>query len=241
MKTAAFFLALLALSCQLRAATAYQALEYLTDRKGSEALADVFIVRGEGGKSQPEEWIIFRGRSNGTAFQTTGIRADGKISSGTASAREAGLPPHSRPINFSVLNLDTNAAWNIAKRQARKENFRFNRADYELSTHPIAGAPAWTLRLFNDDRSTMGVLVLSGATGEVLNSLKLYRYQIVDEDGYQNLITRREPWGYRALRSVGRWFSQTGEAYGHDLMRAAGTAEEILVDKRTRSLTDDSR
>jgi len=242
MKIAAFTLALLALSGSLHAAaTAYQALEHLNDQKGPAALEQVFIVRGEGGAPQPEEWIVFRGRPNAAAFQTTGIRTNGQILSGTASASEADLPPHAQPVNFSVLNLDTNAAWNIAKRHARRENFRFSRADYQLTTHPIAGVPAWTMRLFNEDRGTLGVIVLSGATGEVLNPLRLYRYKVEDVDGREELITKREPWGYRAMRSIGRWFSRTGEAYSHDLLRAAGTAEEILVERRTRDLSEDAR
>ena len=242
MKLVVLIFTLLALSGPLQAAaTAYQALEHLSERRGAAALANVFMVRGEGGGPQPEEWIVLRGRSNGATFQAEGIRTNGQILSGKASADEVGLPPHAQPVNFSVLNLDSNAAWNIAKREARKENFSFGRADYELSTHPLAGVPAWTLRLFNEDRGTLGVLVLSGATGEVLSRLRFYRYSVADSNGTPELITKREPWGYRALRSVGRWFGRTGEAYGHDLLRAAGTAEEILVDRRTRDYSEDAR
>ena len=242
MKHAALTLAIFAIAQSLHAsATAYQALEYLTERKGDDVLDQVFVIQGRGGDSQPKEWVLFRGRSNASTFQTMKIRDDGRISTGTASSREAELQPHALPVNFSVLNLDTNAAWNIAKRVARKESFRFTEIEYRLATHPVAMVPAWTLRLFNEKNKTMGEVVLSGATGEVLNPLRLYRYYVEGTDGQEQLVTRREPWSNRAMRSIGRWFSRTGEAYGHDLMRAAGTAEEILVDRRTRDLSEDAR
>lgn len=243
MKSAALSIALLALwSSPLRAeATAYQALEYLGKHRGADALERVFIVRGKNGDPQPEKWVVFRGRPNAPVFQTTDIRSNGRILSGKASASEAGLPPHAQPVNFSVLNLDTNAAWDIARRHARKEKFRFQRADYELTTDPLAGVPAWTLHLFDEEHGVMGILVLSGATGEVLRPLKRYRYHIEEVNGRAQLVTENEPWGTRAMRSIGRWFSRTGDAYGHDLLRAAGTAEEILVDQRTRDLSEDVR
>ncbi len=222
-------------------ATAYQALEYYSNRKGSNALDNVFVVRGEGGLPQPGEWTVYRGRPNAPTFQATGIKANGSILTGTASARTVGLEPHAQKVNFSVLNVDSNAAWHIAKREARKEDFKFGRIDYVLKTNPIAGVPAWSMRLFNEDRAYVGELTISGATGEVLHPLKLYRYAVEDVDGQPTLATAREPWGQRAWRSIGRWFGNTGNAYGKDMLRAAGTAEVILVGERTRHFADDAR
>lgn len=222
-------------------ATAYQALEYYANSRGSNALENVFVVRGEGGLPQPGEWIVYRGRPNAPAFQTTGIKANGTILTGSASASSTGLEPHAKKINFSVLNVDSNAAWHIAKREARKENFKFGRIDYVLKTNPIAGVPAWSMRLFNEDKAYVGELTISGATGEILYPIKLYRYTVEDVDGQPTLATAREPWANRALRSVGRWFSRAGTAYGKDMVRAAGTAETILVGERTRHFADDAR
>ncbi len=242
MKTAALIFACLALTQPLHAdATAYQALSRLSEQKGEKMLERVFIVRGEGGASQPEEWVVFRGRSDSAIFQTTRIRSNGRIASGTATVREEDLPLHTPPLNFTILNLDTNAAWEIAKREAGKEDFRFNRADYQLTTHPLARVPAWTMRLLNEEQGTLGVITLSGATGEVLNSLKLYRYGMVEVEGVQEVVTIREAWGERASRSIRRWFSRTGSAFGHDVLNASGTTEEIVVERRTRHFSEDSR
>jgi hypothetical protein len=221
-------------------ATAYQALEYYSGSR-KNAFDNIFVVRGEGGLPQPGEWTLFRGRSNGPSFQTTAIKANGVILTGDAPARVVGLEPHAQEINFSVLNVDSNAAWQIAKREARKEGFKFGRVDYVLKTNPIAGVPAWSMRLFNEGRATVGELTISGATGEILYPLKLYRYAVEEVDGQPTLATVREPWITRATRSVGRWFGQTGRAYGKDLVRATGTAEEIVVGERTRHFADDAR
>lgn len=239
MKNFILLLALFASVSASSAATAYQALQYFANSRGDDALDHVMVVRGEGGGPQPEEWIVYRGRANAPFFQASGIKASGVVLSGTASARVVGLQPHAVAVNFSVLNLDSNAAWKIARREARKESFSFERVDYELKTNSIANVPAWTLRLFNEKKGTVGELTLSGATGDVLHPLKLYRFKVEEVDGQPELLTAREPWLNRALRSVGRWFSRTGTAYGKDLLRAAGTTEEILVEKRTRDYTED--
>ena len=220
--------------------TAYEALQDLVAERGERALENVVVVRGEDGTPQPAEWIVYRGPTNARAFQAAGIRSGGHVLSGVASAREVGLEPHAQKVNFTVLNLDSNSAWHIAKREARKENFRFGRVDYELKTNPLGGVPAWSLRLFNEKTRYVGELTLSGATGAVLHPLKLYRYSVEDEGGRETLLTTREPWIRRAGRSVGRWFSQTGTTYGRDMLRAAGTAEEILVGKRTRDYSEDA-
>lgn len=240
MKITVLFLTMLAAAVSAHAqATAYQALEYLTDRKGGRMLEDVFVVRGDGGNPQPAEWIVYRGQPNGALFQATGIKSSGLILSGTAPRQDLDLQPHARRINFSVINLDSNGAYRIAQRLARNENFTFGRVDYELKTNNLGAVPAWTLYLFNEKKRYMGELTLSAATGEVLHPLKLHSYKVEDVDGRSELVTVREPWPRRAIRSVGRWFSQTGTVYGTDLRRAAGTTEEILVGRRSLHFTED--
>ncbi len=239
MKIFVLFLALFVSVSALPAATAYQALQYFANSRGDDVLNHVMVVRGEGGGPQPEEWIVYRGRANAPFFQASGIKASGVVLSGTAPARVVALQPHALPLNFSVLNLDSNAAWKIARREARKDNFPFDRVDYELKTNSIANVPAWTLRLFNEKKGLVGELTLSAATGDVLRPLELHRFLVEDVDGQPELVTVREPWLNRAMRSVGRWFNQTGSVYGKDLLRAAGTAEEILVEQRTRDYTED--
>ncbi len=221
--------------------TAYEALQSLTASRGEAALDDVFVVRGTGGTPQPETWVLYRGRLLDRTLQTTLIQDQGNIGFGKIPAREVGLEPHAQKVNFTVINVDSNAAWNIAKRAARKENFRFQRADYELKTNPMAGVPAWSLRLFNDQKSYLGELTISAATGEVLHPLRLHRFRMEDVDGRTELVTVREPWPRRAVRSVGRWFSQTGTIFGKDLRRAAGTAEDIVIGKRTRDYSEDAQ
>lgn len=240
MKPILCLLALLSTSGLLpAAATAYQALQHLSASRGEKALSNVFLVRGEGAGALPEEWIVFRGKTNAPAFQTTGIKSSGVFVNGSASARTMNLQPHAQPINFSILNLDSNSAFKVANRVARKEGLSFNRVDYELRTNELVGVPAWTLRLFNEKRHYFGEVTISGATGEILRPLKLRRYTVEEIDGETIIASVPEPWVKRALRSVGRWFNRTGSAYGHDMLRAAGTAEEIVVGKRTRHFSED--
>lgn len=235
-----FLMSLLCLASGLSAAdTAYVALQDLAKQGGTKKLGDVMLLRGEGGDPQPQEWIVFRGPMNARTYQGYGIRTGGGILGAKVPAATLGLEPHAQQIEFSMLSLDSHGAWQIAKREARKENFRFGRVDYELKTNPMAGVPAWSLRLYNEKKHYLGELTLSAATGEVLSPLRLRKFTVVEENGVPVLVTKPEPWPRRAGRSVGRWFSQTGTAFGRDLLRAAGTAEEIVIGRRTRDFSED--
>jgi len=216
------------------AATMYQALEHFADERGSDALDSVMLIRGEGGQPQPAEWIVYRGGAKDSEFRAEGITSSGRVLSGKASARELNLPPHAERVNFSMLSVDSNAAFRIATQEARKENFSFDRIDYELRANSLAGVPAWSLRLFNESKSYLGELTLSAATGEILRPLQLHSYAVKDVGGQEKLVMVREPWARRAVRSVGRWFSQTGTTFGKDTLRGLGTAEEIAIGNRTR-------
>lgn len=220
--------------------TAYLALQDIVDARGESALQNVFVVRGDNGAPQPSSWTVFRGHNRSLGFEATRIREGGRISSAKVPAEEVGLVPHAQKVNFSVLNVDSNTAWNIAKGEARKENLRFQRIDYELRTSSKLGVPVWSMRLFNDEKSYMGELTISGATAAVVRPLRLSRFTIEVVDGRQEIVAVREPWARRAVRSVGRWFSQTGTVFGKDLLRAAGTTEEIVIGKRSRSFSEDA-
>ncbi|HWL52640.1 MAG TPA: hypothetical protein VNQ90_09405 [Chthoniobacteraceae bacterium] len=222
-------------------ATAYQALRYATKREGDRVLEDVYLIRGAGGRPQPDQWVLFRGSRDAPYFRTTKVREDGRITTGKAAAWAQGLPPDALPLNLTILNLDTHAAWNIATRHAEREGFRFDCVDYELTTHPLARVPAWTMYLFNEPLGMVGIITLSGATGEVLNRLKLFYYTIEATGEIREIVTIRERWETRASRSIHRWFSRTGEAYGHDLYNATGSTEEILIQRRTRHFSEDAR
>lgn len=235
-----FFLALLALVTSAHAqTTAYLALQEMVAARGDDALENVFVVRGNDGAPQPAAWMVFCGHNRDKGFEATQVRKGGRISSAKVPATEVGLVPHAQKVNFAILNVDSNTAWNIAKGEARKENFQFQRIDYELRTSSKLGVPVWSMRLFNDEKHYMGELTISGATAEVVRPLKLSRFTIEDVDGRHEIVTVREPWARRAVRSVGRWFSQTGTVFGKDLLRAAGTTEEIVIGKRSRAFSED--
>lgn len=218
---------------------AYQALNHLLAEEGPRALENVILIEGGDGHPHPGEWLVYQAPSRSSFSRVSGIPAHGPIRTGEAPPEDLDLGPHPQAINFSLLNLDSNAAWKIAKKEARKENFSFDRVDYALKFQSQGGVPAWSLRLYNEKKSYLGELTISGATGEILRPLKLHKYTVEDLNGQETLVMVEEPWIRRAVRSVGRWFSQTGTAYGHDLLQAAGTAEDILVEQRTRDFSED--
>jgi len=211
------------------AATAYQTLQYLVQERGDGVLKGVMLIKGEGGAPFPEDWHLFRGGPNSAVFQTVAVSGRGNIINGRSAAREAGLPPHAEPINFSILNVDSNSAFRIATREAKREHFDFDHIDYRLQTNTLAGVPAWTMTMYNPAKGYLATLTISGTNGVVLRPLAIHSYVVEVINGQPEVVRTQESFYRRAMRSVGRWFCQTGSTFGKDIVKSLRTSEEIYI------------
>jgi hypothetical protein len=227
-------ISLLILGCiaSLRAdLTAYQALERLESLRGSEALENIIAIRSYDAKPGTSEWVV--SRRLGSKFQPAEIvSSTGSPRRGDVALAAQDLPLHAERLRFSMLNMDSDAALRIARKQIG--GFRYDFVDYSLFMYPLAGTPAWTLSFYNPEKQRMARLTISGTTGATLRPVEYLVYELSDSTRPATVATFQEPFHERALRSIGNWFSRTGSIFGQDSLRALSTTEEILVGDRTR-------
>lgn len=164
MRKALLAIALLASSHAARAATAYEALQTLGKLKGEAVLDNVTEVRGEKGAPEPRTWKITGKNSAGGA--------GGKEYSvqGRQIASERAASPAGSALNMNQLSLDSDGAYTVAERQAKKAGFAYDHASYTLRSGTKSGSPVWEVRLSDENSGSIGRVNISATTGNVLSS-----------------------------------------------------------------------
>ena len=173
MRTALLAFAIIIASQSARAATAYEALRILGEKKGEAFLDNTTEVRGEKGAPEPKVWKI---TVKNSAASTNGkiFSVQGKQIAGDRPAAASGAA-----LNMSQLSLDSDGAHTVAEREAKKTAFAYDHASYWLHAGSKSGAPVWEVRLTDEQSGGAATVNISATTGKVLST-----------DG---LSTRRKP------------------------------------------------
>ena len=173
MRTALLVIASIIASQAAHAATAYEALRILGEKKGEAFLDNTTEVRGEKGAPEPKVWKI---TVKNSAASTNGkiFSVQGKQIAGDRAAAASGAA-----LNMSQLSLDSDGAHTVAEREAKKTAFAYDHASYWLHAGSKSGAPVWEVRLTDDQSGNAATVNISATTGKVLST-----------DG---LSTRRKP------------------------------------------------
>lgn len=214
--------------------SAYQALERMTALKGPRALEHVIAVRSFDAAPHPSVWIVSR-RQASRYLPADLITPAGKLQQGTADLSAYELPLHAQPLRFSMLNMDSGAAFRIADRAISRHHFSYDWVDYSLFMYPLAGTPAWTLTFYNPKHQRLARVTISATTGAILRPPEFLVYLLEDSSRpLAGVETLQEPFHQRAWRSITKWTSRTFGIFGRDTLRALSTTEEILIGDRTR-------
>ncbi len=164
MRTALLAFAVAIASQAAHAATAYEALRVLGEKKGEAFIDNTTEVRGEKGAPEPKSWKITvksaAGSVNGKTFTV-----QGKQLSADRAARTEGAS-----LNMSQLSLDSDGAHTVAEREAKKTAFAYDHASYWLHSGSKSGAPVWEVRLIDEQSSNVATVNISATTGKVLSS-----------------------------------------------------------------------
>jgi hypothetical protein len=229
--------------------TAYEALGVLKKAKGDAILKQLVEVRGETGQPQPQSWTVVMADPTARAGIREFVVTNGEI----ASER---TPVHGYPagsgvlpgINFSRLNVDSDAVFKLANKQAFDAKVGFHSVDYALRTNADDDSPMWVVHLFDYMGAPVGSLRLSAENGSILSALRL------DPDARQKPVAKATPaptpksgkkpaasatpeptpvfkggvFGYveRTAKKVGTTVKKTS-------LNVAGTVQEVLTGERT--------
>ncbi len=137
-----------------RAANAYDAMRIVGQQKGEAILEKITEVRGSKGTPQPSVWKI------STASSSYDVRASKIISTSAGRALS--------PLSLSDLKLDSDGAHTVAEREAKKQGFEYDYADYSLRTG-TKSTPVWEVRLVDDRSRRTATLNIGADTGKIIS------------------------------------------------------------------------
>ena len=164
MRTALLAIAIIIASQTARAATAYEALRILGEKKGEAFLDNTTEVRGEKGAPEPKVWKITvkssAGSASGKVFSVQGKQLAGDRSTGANGAA----------LNMSQLSLDSDGAHTVAEREAKRTAFAYDHASYWLHAGSKSGAPVWEVRLSDEQSGGTATVNISATSGKVLST-----------------------------------------------------------------------
>ena len=164
MRTALLALAVIVASHAARAATAYEALRVLGEKKGEAFLDNTTEMRGDKGAPEPKSWkITVKSAAGSTSGKTYTVQ--GKQIAGERAGRAEGAA-----LNMSQLSLDSDGAHTVAEREAKKTAFAYDHASYWLHSGSKSGAPVWEVRLIDDQSGSAATVNISATTGKVLST-----------------------------------------------------------------------
>ena len=223
-----------------RGATAYEALRVLGKQKGEALLDSVIEVRGDKGKPQPAVWKVTvkdaTARGGAKEYSVQGSRLTGEQ---MPIAKTAGSP-----MNMSQLNLDSDGVHQIAEREAKKVNFAYDHATYQLLAGSRGGSPVWEIRLVDEQTGEAGTLTLAATTGAVLSSDGLTRRSSVAKAAPTPVPARPQPQPARQSEKPERIaeapnqsFSPGVQRVGDDLSRFVGRVGRHMS-RRGRQIGD---
>ncbi len=163
MRTALLVFAIIIASSAARAATAYEALRILGEKKGEAFLDNTTEMRGENGAPEPKVWkITVKSAAGSTSGKIFSVQ--GKQLAGDRAARSDGSA-----LNMSQLSLDSDGAHTVAEREAKKTAFAYDHANYWLHAGSKSGAPVWEVRLTDEQSGNTATVNISATTGKVLS------------------------------------------------------------------------
>lgn len=218
--------------------SAYSALR-AAQQTGS--LGDLVEVEGDRGEPRPQTWkLLFK---DSTA--RGGVR-EVEVSGGVVVAQRTPLRGSSgvaamQPIALPQLNLDSDAVFDIANRQAAANKLGFSWVDYSLRSHSVTGAPLWALKLYDNMGANVGRMSVSAVDGSIVVPLGGVAQPRSDESTSTFGDT---PAGQRVggvVNSVTGAVERTAKGVSNAAMRGVGTVQEVFTGERTVGPKDEDQ
>ena len=228
--TLAFGFWLAAASARADGGTAYLALK--AAQQGTDSSASLIEVTGERGEPQPQEWKVVLGDPAARG----GIReivASGDVIVSQRTPVKGYTGVGSQPsIALTRLNLDSDRAFEIANKQAIARRVGFSWVDYTLRADAAGGAPVWTLRLYNNMGSNVGVTQISAENGSVVAPLEASEPPPTESaEQFSDSSAGKTIGG--VIGRVGGTLGGVANTVKDTTLRTVGTVQEFLTGERT--------
>jgi hypothetical protein len=150
----------------LQAATAYEALRVVGKQKGDASLDRVIEVRATRGVPAPGVWKVVVADQDARG----GIREFDVKGTALTGDRTPPTAPNGQALNMNQLNLDSDGAYTVAEREAKKSGFAYDYVNYTLRSGGREAAPVWEIRLVDEQNGNTALLSMGADNGKLLAS-----------------------------------------------------------------------
>lgn len=211
--------------------SAYHALRVATLNAGGAAR--LVEMTGDRGEPEPAKWtMLFSDPTARGGVREVVVSGETIVAQRTPLRGFAGVG--SDPVmDLRRLNVDSDAAFQIANGQASDARLGFHWIDYTLRTNTSTGAPMWVMRLKDHMGAPVGVIQISAEDGSVIMPLRVESASRQDENtsNFADTTPGRQIGGViGTVESVGR---NTVRRVSDATLRAVGTVQEVLTGERT--------
>jgi hypothetical protein len=227
----ALFLATMALvgTVQADPTGAYSALRAAQKVASTGTLVE---VKGERGEPMPQQWVILYSDPQARGGVREVVVANGSVlSQRTPLNGYSGIGAQA-PIKLSRLNLDSDAVFKIANKQAQEQEIGFNWVDYKLQAESSTGSPVWVMRLFDSMGAQVGTMQVSAEDGSIVMPLQVAEVRR-NEDTQQ---FSDSPTGQRMGGLIGKvtgTVEKSANTVKDVTLRTVGNVQEFLTGDRT--------
>jgi len=214
--------------------SAYSALRVARQNSGAEKLLE---MKGERGEPQPPAWVLVFSDPSARG----GIR-EFTVAGGAVTEQRTPLHGYEQvagdpPVALPRLNMDSEAAFQVANRQAIEKKVGFNWIDYTLRTNAATGAPMWVLRMYNSMGAPVGMMQISAENGSGIKPLEPMVAANPSAPPKQAPAPSKPVGG--VIGTVKGTVERTANTVKNATLRTVGTVQEVLTGERTIGPKDD--
>jgi len=227
----ALFLAAMALVGTVRAdsAGAYTALRAAQKVASTGTLVE---VKGERGEPMPQQWVILYSDPQARGGVREVVVANGSVISQRTPLNGYSGVGAQPPIKLSRLNLDSDAVFKIANKQAQEKQVGFNWVDYKLQAESSTGSPVWVMRLYDSMGAQVGSLQVSAEDGSIVMPLQVAQgRRNEDTEQFSDTPTGQKMGGL--IGKVTGTVERSANTVKNVTLRTVGNVQEFLTGDRT--------
>lgn len=195
-------------------------------------------VKGDRGEPQPQQWVILYSDPQARGGVREVVVSGSEIVSQRTPLNGYSGVGAQPPIKLSRLNLDSEAAFKIANKQAMDQQVSFNWVDYNLRAESTTGSPVWVMKLYDNMGAQVGTMQVSAEDGSIVMPLQIAQVRSDENTSqFSDSPTGQKMGGL--IGTVGNTVERSANTVKDVTLRTVGNVQEFLTGQRTIGPRDD--